>query len=142
MSDSEWRDMIVGERMRVDREFADRVRSSQFSGQQWSLIMTAVEFDLAGEGESAELVADTSKIGAVLPELERIEKQGPMAPPTESGGGLLDSVKSALGMGGPDEELLAAAADLADEYAAELQAALEESGRWSEVREAARPAPE
>ncbi len=55
MSEQEWRDLIVGDRMRVDQEFAARVRQSGFSNQQWSLIMTAVELELHGSGEDAEL---------------------------------------------------------------------------------------
>jgi hypothetical protein len=56
-----------------------------------------------------------------------------------SGGGLVDSIKGALGLGGSDDdgvsdEELEAAERLVQEYADELQAHLEDSGRWEQVR--------
>jgi len=45
MSD-DWTDRIAGERMAVDKQFADRVEGSSFSNQQWGLVMTAVEFEI------------------------------------------------------------------------------------------------
>ena len=52
---SEWEDMIVGDRMTVDNEFTDRVQASQFSNQEWGLIMTATEldFEAADDPEAA-----------------------------------------------------------------------------------------
>ena len=41
---SEWQDLIVGDRMAVDQEFSRRVTESEFSSQQWGLVMTATEF--------------------------------------------------------------------------------------------------
>jgi hypothetical protein len=138
-----WQELIAGARMTVDQEFSSRVRDSEFSRQQWGLVMTAVEFDIESpdDPEQARLVADTSKVEHVLPELDNL--QGQMGPGGaaggRSGGGLLDSLKSVLGGGGGgnDEERLAAADALAQEYATELQAHLESSGRWDEVRTAA-----
>jgi len=57
-----------------------------------------------------------------------------------SGGGLVDSIKGALGLGGsggsdgPSDEELDAAERLVQEYADELQAHLEEVGKWEQVR--------
>ena len=139
---TDWRDRIVGARMTVDQEFAPRVAESQFSNQQWGLIMTAVDLEIEhpDDPERAQIVADTSKLPAILPELEKVEaamggyggNQG-----QRQSGGLLDGIKNLLGGDGGDDQRKAAAESLAQEYAAELQAHLESTGRWEEVRTAA-----
>jgi hypothetical protein len=145
----DWMDAVVAERMSVDQEFAERVRASEFSGQEWNLVMTAVEFEVARpeDPERAHLVADTEKLPAIMPELESMRGQmaamsgGPASDPeTESGDGIVDAVKGALGLGGddgPDEERLRAAEEMTQEYARKFQETLEENGRWESVREAA-----
>lgn len=142
---SDWTDAIVGERMTVDDEFTDRVAASRFSGQEWGLIMTAVEFDIEdpGDPEGARVVADTSSLPAIMPELENVRSQmaamGGSGGESSggSGGGIVDSIKGALGLGGEDgsaDEEIAAAERLAQEYADELQAHLEDVGKWEQVR--------
>jgi hypothetical protein len=154
MSDSgaNWTDQIIGERMQLDQEFSQTVDGSQFSRQQWGLIMTAIEFDVEhpGDDERAQLVADTSKLSSVMPELDRVANQSGMAAmggnPQEQkggGGGLFGGIKDALGLGGGgggdekgyDDDELAAAEELAQQYAAELQERLEDHGKWDSVRE-------
>lgn len=144
MSDDGWRDMIVGERMTVDRAFEDRIEASPFSRQQWGLVMTAVEFQIDGDDESGyHLVADTSKLGHVLPEIDRMADQGmggrEATPSGSGGGGIFGSVKSAIGLGGggSDDEQREAAESLAREYASALQSELEEAGKWERVCERA-----
>ncbi len=159
---SNWEDLIVGDRMAVDREFSARVADSDFSSQQWGLVMTAVEFHVehAEDPDRATLVADTSKVEQIVPELESIEQSmGAMGPAgaggghaagsgsgTESGAGFLGSVKDALGLGGDgggggsggDTESVVSEADrLTDEYATLLQDRLENEGRWEQVRSVA-----
>jgi hypothetical protein len=144
---SEWTDAIVGERMTVDNQFNERVAASRFSSQEWGLIMTATEFEIenADDPEAARVVADTSSLPAIMPELENLRSQ--MAgmggtPGGDSGGsdgGVVDSIKGALGLGGgggsgPSDEELEAAERLVQEYADELQAHLEEVGKWEQVR--------
>jgi hypothetical protein len=154
MSDH-WTDRIVGDRMAVDQQFSDRVSSSQFSRQQWGLIMTAIDFEIENPDDDAEarLVADTSELGPVMAEIEDMEPQGPMTGMgggsgnrgTNGDGGLLSSITDRLLGGGDDggkggsmtENELEAAEQLAQEYAAELQSHLEENKRWAEVRAAA-----
>ncbi|MFB6205243.1 MAG: DUF5799 family protein [Haloglomus sp.] len=141
-----WSDRIVGARMAVDSEFSDEVERSAFSRQEWGLVMTAVDFDIVNaDDESAELVADTEHLEEVLPELERArETQAAMGAgrqPDDGGGGFVDNLKNALGLGGSDaeeidEEQLREARQLVDAYAAELQAHLEAEGRWEEIRTA------
>ena len=140
---SDWTDAIVGDRMAVDREFATRVRESEFTNQQWNLIMTAVEFDIghADDPEAAQIVADTEKIAQIMPELEKIDQAGPMGPGGgNDGGGLggaLSGIKESLfggGNDGPDEERVASAERLTQEYADRLQAHLEDKGKWEQVR--------
>lgn len=141
-----WRDQLAGARMQVDQQFNDRVMNSQFSSQEWGLIMTAVEFEIEApeSPETAQLTANTEKIEQILPELENLP-QGMGGVPggdSNSGGGFLDSVKGALGLsesggGGVDQDDLAAATALVEEYATELQTHLEGSGRWESVCAAA-----
>jgi hypothetical protein len=143
---SNWTDAIVGDRMTVDREFNERVAASEFTSQEWGLIMTATEFDIehADDPERARIVADTSKLPSVMPELERVRSQvssmgggggGGGSSPSSSGGGLFDSVKSALGLGGgASDARLEAAESLVQEYADQLQAHLESKNKWEQVR--------
>ncbi|MFA9502706.1 DUF5799 family protein [Natrinema thermotolerans] len=149
MSDNPWTDRIVGERMTVDQEFSARIEESQFSNQQWSLIMTATEFEIEhpDEPDRARIVADTDKLDGVIPELENVQAGmgamagGPGGPggSDSSGGGIVDSIMGALGMGGDDgsaeAEQRKAAERLTQEYADELQSHLESKGRWESVRE-------
>ena len=143
---TDWRDMIVGDRMTVDDEFSRRVDNSQFSRQEWGLIMTATRFEIRNPEDeaAAELVADTSELPGIMPELETVANMGPMGQPREddSGGGLFESLFGALGLGGDgqgdtDAERLEAAERMVAAYADELQAHLEAEGRWDEVRTAA-----
>ncbi|EMA56950.1 DUF5799 family protein [Halorubrum kocurii] len=146
---SEWTDAIVGERMTVDNQFTDRVSASRFSSQEWGLIMTATEFEIedADDPEAARIVADTSSLPAIMPELENVRSQvaamggapgGDAGGRGGSGGGLVDSIKGALGLGGgddgPSDEELDAAERLVQEYADQLQAHLEDVGKWEQVR--------
>ncbi|MUW14132.1 hypothetical protein GJ633_05265 [Halorubrum sp. CBA1125] len=144
---SEWMDAIVGERMTVDNQFNDRVEASRFSSQEWGLIMTATEFEIENpdDDEAARLVADTSSLPAIMPELENVRSQvASMGGAPEqrddgnSSGGLVDAVKGALGFGGGEsgssDEELEAAERLVQEYADELQAHLVEVGKWEQVR--------
>lgn len=149
MSETDWTDRIVGERMTVDREFSSRIAGSRFSNQEWSLIMTATEFEIEhpDDPERARIVANTEKVEQILPELENVRSQvgamgGAPGPESEggSGGGIVDSIKGALGMGGgggSSDAEREAAEELTREYARELQSELESKGRWESVRQAA-----
>jgi hypothetical protein len=134
----EWVEQIAGARMQVDQRFQDRVIDSEFTNQQWGLIMSAVEFEITDPEtpDEAQLVANTDKVEQILPEVEDIP-QGVGGPPggssDRSSGGLLSSLRGLLSGADADEidqERLDAATTLADEYVTELQAFLEEEGRW------------
>ncbi len=150
---SHWTDAIIGERMAVDQSFSDRVAASQFSTAEWDLIMTATDLEMAeaDDPETARIVADTSDVAAIIPELESIRSQtaamagGPTSEDrAASGGGIVDSVKRALGLGSDegddsddvDHEKLAAAEELTAEYAEALQTHLEEADRFEQARQA------
>ncbi|SDR35950.1 DUF5799 family protein [Natronobacterium texcoconense] len=149
MSERSWTDRIVGERMTVDQEFSSRIASSELSNQQWSLVMTATEFEIEhpDDPDRARIVANTDQVEQIIPELENVQAgMGAMGGPGAQGGGsgasggLVDSIKGALGLGGggnDHDEKLEIAERLTQEYADELQAHLEENGRWDSVREAA-----
>lgn len=142
-----WQDQIVGARMTVDQQFADRVQASSLSRPQWGLVMTAVEFEIenADDPENAAMVANTSKLEHVLPEMANVDDQmNAMAGGSggsSSGSGVVGGIKNALGLGGggddDNEELAEESTQLAQAYAAELQAHLESEGRWDDVRRAA-----
>lgn len=144
MSEGAWQDRIVGARMAVDQEFADRVTGSSFSRQQWGLVMTAVEFEIAdpADPERARIVANTEQLPAILPELDSIEQQmqsmGGGGGGGGTGGGLIDSVKGALGLGGSSEgvseDRRVEAEELTQAYADALQEYLETNGQWEEIR--------
>ncbi len=154
----DWTAAIAGERMKLDREFADEVRASSFDRQQWGLVMTALEFDVENPSDpaEAELVPDTTNLPTIMPELDSVGQQGPMGAGGRpggsggsggSGGGLVDSVKGALGLGGEDDggeddggddERLDEATELASEYCDRLQRSLEANGRWESVCRQAR----
>ncbi|MEF8818406.1 MAG: DUF5799 family protein [Haloferacaceae archaeon] len=136
-----WTDSIAADRMAVDKEFGERVRASEFTSQEWGLVMAAVEFEIEGADnpETARVVADTSQVPQIMPELENVRSQmGGMGGAPGGGGGssgVVDSIKGALGLGGDggDDERLETAERLAQEYAEELQARLEERGKWQTV---------
>jgi hypothetical protein len=139
---SDWTDSIVGDRMTVDREFNDRVSSSEFTSQEWGLIMTATEFDIehADDPERARIVAQTDKLPQIMPELENVRSQmsqmGGAPDQGRSGGGLVDSLKGALGLGddGADQERIEEAENLTQAYADALQTHLESKNKWEQVR--------
>ena len=130
---SEWTDAIVGERMTVDNQFNERVAASRFSSQEWGLIMTAIDFEIenADDPEEARVVAENLR--------SQMAGMGgaPAGDAGGSSGGVVDAIKGALGLGGgggaADEEL-EAAERLVQEYADELQAHLEDVGKWEQVR--------
>lgn len=144
----EWTDRIVGDRMTVDQAFNDRVQGSQFSNQEWGMIMTAVEFEIENpeSAEGARLVADTTNVSAIIPELDKMDERvtGPGGGHSKSSG-FLGDVKNALGLGSDGDssddtanpDRVQAAERLAQAYAEELQAHLEERGKWDDVRAAA-----
>lgn len=151
MSDRQrWTDQMAGARMQVDQQFNDRILDSEFTNQQWGLIMTAVEFDIDNPNnpEEAELVADTEKVPQILPELEKIPQGGPGgggSGGSRSGGGLVDRLRGLFGggdSGGVDQQRLDAATALVEEYTVELQEFLEDHGRWEAVCESATNASE
>lgn len=147
MSEEEsWTNLIIGDRMVVDEQFSDRILESDFTQQDWNMIMTAVEFKIEkpGKPDKARIVADTTKVGQIVPELDKIHAEmNAMAAgrSRESGGGFISSIKETLGIGSKKEETdqkkIEAADRLAQEYAKELQAHLESRGKWEEIREAA-----
>jgi hypothetical protein len=145
---AEWTDHLAGARMQVDQQFHERVRGSRFSNQEWGLIMTAVEWEVRNpeDPEAAELVANTSQVAEIIPELDRIHDQMGAAGPMGGGGssgGLGDRVRSLFGSltgngsGATDEERIADAESLVQDYARELQAFLEKRERWEDIRQAA-----
>jgi hypothetical protein len=77
-----------------------------------------------------------------MPELDNIQDQmqamgGAGGGKSDSSAGVLDSIKSAIGLGngtGRDKQRLAAAESLTQEYADTLQQHLESKNKWDQVR--------
>lgn len=145
---NDWTDSLAGARMQVDRQFEPRVESSEFTSQEWGLIMTAVEFDIhePDDPERAELYADTQNLSEIVPELERIQREmGGSSTPVEDshGGGMLGKLRQLVdGLTADrdtsgDSERLAKAEVLVQDYADDLQTYLEKQGRWEDIRLAA-----
>jgi hypothetical protein len=130
--------------MTVDNEFTNRVADSRFSNQEWGLIMTATELKIenADDPENARIVADTQNVQHIMPELEKVRSQMPQMGggstnngASGGGGGIIDSLKGILGLGGSsNEKHIAAAEQLTQEYAEELQRHLESENMWEQVR--------
>jgi len=144
----DWTVRLAGARMQVDKQFEPTVADSEFTSQEWGLIMTAVEFDIEApqDPEAATLVARGDKLPDIVPELDRIQDQmGGSPTPVEEGhgsgiSGRLRQFASSLSLdlGSTDHgERIAAAKVLTQEYADELQSFLESEGRWAEICEAA-----
>lgn len=145
--DRSWTELIIRDRMEVDREFEDRIRESEFTPQEWNRIMTAVEFRVESDGVREQLVADTSRIESVLPQLDEVNvgPHGVAGPPrrTSQDRGLLSKIATVLGIASDEADRHDEAVSLATEYAAALQERLEETGKWERVRrEIDHPSPE
>ncbi|WP_256392217.1 DUF5799 family protein [Natronoarchaeum rubrum] len=151
MSNGDWTDRFVGDRMSVDQEFNQRVARSDFSSQEWGMIMTAVELEIENpdDPESAQLVADTDKLPQVMPALDDVREQmggmggAPSGGSSRSSGGSGDGIVGAIkglfggGSGGGGDERERAAAELAQEYAEQFQERLESQGKWARACSAA-----
>ena len=147
--DNRWTDYLAGARMQVDQQFSDQVRASEFTSQQWGLIMTAVEFEIddPGDPDQATLVANTDNVETIMPELDAIERQtagmgagGGRGQSTGTGGSLLGRIRSYFASGsddGVDGEQYEQAVALVDQYTTQLQALLREEDRWQELCAAA-----
>jgi hypothetical protein len=142
---TDWTDRIVGDRMTVDREFNERIHASEFQSQEWSLIMTATEFEIenADDPDAARIVANTEKLEGMMPHIEEAGRRqqsmtrGGGSGGGDDGGGLFGSIKNALGLGNGEKNSTArldAAERLVQEYADELQSHLESNGKWEQVR--------
>ena len=144
MSDG-WTDNLAGARMQVDQQFNDRILDSRFTNQEWGLIMTAVDFEIENPespGE-AELVANTDDLEHIVSELGNIQQQmGGSPEPVDEGssggllGGKLGKYIDALrtnSRSGNEREKLEDATELVEAYTSELQAFLEEQGRWGQI---------
>ena len=154
MGNSDWTDRIVGARMKVDQEFSEQVQASEFSSQEWGMIMTAVELEIENPEtpEEARVVANTESVPQVMPALDDVRDQmGAMggAPGGSSGGsgggGIIDSILGVFGMGGDgggDAKRIEAAETLAQEYGERLQSHLESQGQWETACNAAARASE
>jgi hypothetical protein len=134
---SNWTDSIAGDRMAVDRKFSERVSQSDFTSQEWGLIMTATDLEIehADDADRARIVANTDQLANVMPELENVRKQIPGAGKPKQSGSLVDSIKGRFGLGGGgSDRRLEEAEKLTQAYADQLQEHLESKGKWELAR--------
>jgi len=146
---NEWTDQLAGARMQVDQRFQETLEASSFTSQEWGLVMTAVDWTIENpdQPEEATLVADTSKLSEIIPELENIQQQmGGAQRPVEEGpdtGGILGRLKRYVhdlqsnSSGGSSTKRFEDAKELVDGYTVELQSYLKERGRWEDICQAA-----
>lgn len=143
MEAEEWERLIIWDRIAVDQQFAGRVEHSQFTTEQWELIMTAVELTIESPEGTPRLVADTTELPEVIPYLKSLPAQSPNAG-TDSFG-FLSSIRSLFSPSGTpsrgarDDDVLADATALANEYAQVLQSHLEATDKWDDIAEIAAP---
>jgi len=143
----DWTDQLAGARMQVDQRYQDVLDASDFSNQEWGLVMTAIDWDIENpeDPEEATLVADKSKLPDIVPELRTIQKEmGGSPTPVEEGpntegflGRLRQYVHHLRGDNESSEKKLGDAEELVDGYTLELQEFLEERGRWEDLCAAA-----
>jgi hypothetical protein len=148
----EWTDKLARARIQVDKEFHEAIERSQFTEQEWGLVMTAVEWRVANptDPDHAKLVAETDNVEDILPQLTRIRRDvqtaaaGPDAARQRSLAegfsgwinGFVEMLSRAVSGGSTDSRVEAADA-LAAEYAERVQDYLERRGRWDDIRQAA-----
>ena len=148
----EWTDKMARARIQVDKEFYESIERSQFTEQEWGLIMRATDWRVANaeDPEHARLVAETDRVAEILPQLSRIRQDvqtaaaGPEAARQRtlaegfSGwiNGFVEMLSRAV-TGGSRDSRVDDAQDLADQYAERVQAYLERRGKWDDVRRAA-----
>lgn len=148
----EWTDKLARARIQVDKEFHEEVKRTQFTEQEWGLVMTAVEWRVANpdDPEHARLVAETDNVKDILPQLTRIRRDvetaaaGPDAARQRSLAegfsgwinGFVEMLSRAVTSESTDSRV-EDAETLAAEYAERVQDYLERRNRWDEVRQAA-----
>jgi len=144
----DWTDQLAGARMQVDQQYQETLDASDFSNQEWGLVMTAVDWEIENpeNPDEATLVADTSKLPDIVPELQNIQQQmGGSPTPVEEGSGgrgFLGRIKQYFDhlqpdSGGSDQKKLGDAEELVEGYTMVLQEYLEEHGRWEDICDAA-----
>ncbi len=137
-------ELLVGHRLAVDQEFAERLRESEFSSMEWDLIMSTVSFELEdpGDPETATIVPNVEDLPAAISAIEDLPDTGHGSHGNpERGGdasGMVDRLTSRLGFdrtegsSSPDDRRQAATA-LVTEYAEVLQIHLKQQRAWTEL---------
>lgn len=139
-------ELLVGHRLAVDQEFAERVRDSEFSSMEWDLIMSTVSFELSdpGDPENAAIVADLEGIPKAINAIEDLPDAGPGVGggPASAGGnqGIFGRISARLGLdesvgSSSRDERIQAANALVTEYAEVLQIHLKQQRHWQELCE-------
>ncbi|WP_302080172.1 DUF5799 family protein [Salinibaculum rarum] len=146
---NEWTDRLAGARMQVDQRFQETLDASSFTNQEWGLVMTAIDWDIENpeQPDAATLVADTSKLSDIIPELENIQQEmGGAQRPVEKGpdtSGIFGRLKRYIhdlqsnSSGESSRKRFEDAKELVDGYTVELQSYLEERGQWEDICQAA-----
>jgi hypothetical protein len=144
----DWTDQLAGARMQVDQQYQETLDASDFSNQEWGLVMTAVDWEIENpeDPENATLIADKSKLPDIVPELRNIQQEmGGSSTPVDEGPdtrGFLGRIKQYIhhlqaGTDGSSEKKIADAKELVEGYTRALQEYLEERGRWEDICAAA-----
>lgn len=131
-------DHLLGHRMAVDQDFAQRLAKSSFSSGEWDLIMSVVSFAIEEPGDpaAATLVARADRLDdavAAADEVPEADHGLAGSPGRGDGAGLVERLRGLLGGSAADDEREADARALIDDYADRLEAHLRERGAWTEL---------
>lgn len=141
---SHWTDAIISERIAVDEEFEMNVADSEFTKQEWNIMMSMLELKITNvdDPENAQVSANVEKLPEILKNLESVETR-PSQPAANTGepkgiGGKLraklfgikvgDVISFDRGDDGIDEKRLQTAEQLVNDYLSALQTQLEMTG--------------
>lgn len=131
---TDWEHEIINERLKVDREFQERVKESVFSPQSWELVMTAVSFEIVESNEDAHLSPNLDQLSSVLPAIAEIQQRTAGETNEKDHQGIVGRFLRAVGLRhGPHEIYREEAETLISAYATALEQELRDRKRWDDI---------
>ena len=141
---SHWTDAIIRERMAVDEEFEMNIADSEFTKQEWNIMMSMLDLKITNvdDPENAQVGANMEKLPEILKKMESVEtRPNQSAADTGEPKGIAGKLRAKLfgvkvgdvisfdrGDDEIDAERLQTAEQLVDDYLSNLQSQLETRG--------------